>query len=250
MPTDAIRLALTTFTVTPIAGPAQVNRATAGSAMRLAPLVGALLGLVLAGVLFGLRWIGLPDLVSATVTVGLAALLTRGMHLDGLADTVDALGSYMGRERALEIMKSPEIGPFGVVALALTLTAQIGAFTVVTPAGVVIAFAAGRLAVLVGCQTKVPAARSEGLGALVAGTVGPWALLLNTGLIGLAAMVAVPGRPWLGPMAIAVATVATFLARAHMVRRFGGITGDVLGFLTELATTIVLIGLCAAGPPR
>ena len=114
---DGLRLALTTFTVAPVAAPKRIDRATAAWAMRLAPLAGLLLGLVLAASLYGMRFAGLPGLVAAPATVALAALLTRGMHLDGLADTVDALGSYRSPERALEIMKSPEAGPFAVAAL-------------------------------------------------------------------------------------------------------------------------------------
>ncbi|NUT33407.1 MAG: adenosylcobinamide-GDP ribazoletransferase, partial [Hamadaea sp.] len=110
---DALRLALTTFTVLPLRA-GRLDRRAAGRAMAFAPLVGVLLGVVLGLVLLGLREVT-ATVVAGALTVGLAALLTRGLHLDGLADTVDALGSYGDRDRALRIMKSPEVGPFGVV---------------------------------------------------------------------------------------------------------------------------------------
>src|SRR5262249_13090491 len=141
------------------------------------------------------------------LTVAAAALLTRGMHLDGLADTVDALGSYKGRERALEIMKSPGVGPFGVVALILVIAVQATGFATVTVVGLIVAVASGRLAGALGCARGVPAARPEGLGALVAGTQGWVALAVNTALCAGAALWAVPQRPWQGPLAVAAAVL-------------------------------------------
>ncbi|MCM1019965.1 adenosylcobinamide-GDP ribazoletransferase, partial [Micromonospora sp. XM-20-01] len=170
---DGIRLALTTFTTAPVRA-GRVDRAAAGTAMALAPLVGALLGAVLGGALL-LTGALAPPLVAAVVTVGLGALLTRGLHLDGLADTVDALGSYRRGPAALKIMKQPDVGPFGVVALVVVLLLKsavlaelAGRDALAAFAAVVAATAAGRLAVGLACRRGVPAARLEGLGALVA----------------------------------------------------------------------------------
>jgi adenosylcobinamide-GDP ribazoletransferase len=247
--TDGLRLALTTLTVAPVAGPDRLDRTVAGWSMRLAPAVGTLLGLVLGGVL-ALLAAGLPALVAAALTVGLAALLSRGLHLDGLADTVDALGSYRSRERALEIMKSPEVGPFGVVALVLVLllqTATLAQLSARPPlallASVAAAIAGGRLAITAACRRGVPAARPGGMGALVAGTVGPAAVAVNAVLVAALAVAAVPDRPWQGPLAVAFALSVVVALRAHLVRRLGGVTGDVLGFLSETATTLIAVGL-------
>ena len=90
---DGIRLAFGTLTVLPVR-PGRVDRAAAAVAMSLAPLVGALLGAVLAALLAGLTAAGAPRLVAAGLTVAAGTLLTRCLHLDGLADTIDALGSY------------------------------------------------------------------------------------------------------------------------------------------------------------
>ncbi|HCT76049.1 MAG TPA: adenosylcobinamide-GDP ribazoletransferase [Micromonosporaceae bacterium] len=248
--TDGLRLAVTTFTVAPISPPSRLDRAVAGWAMRFAPLVGAVLGLVLAGILEALRWLGFPGLLAGALTVGAGALLSRGLHLDGLADTVDALGSYRSRERALAVMKSPEVGAFGVAALALALLIQSAAITFVTVPGLIVAVAAGRLAAAIACRRGVPAARPDGLGALVAGTVGWPALIVNALAIAAVAVWAVPGRPWQGPAAVAMAIVLILVLQRHLVRRLGGITGDVLGFLIEVASTLVLIGLCAGALPR
>jgi len=237
---DGLRLALTTFTVAPVRA-GRVDRATAGTAMAVAPLIGAALGAVLGTVLLA----SVPRLLAGVLVVALAALLTRGLHLDGLADTVDALGSYRSREAALHVMRRPDIGPFGVVALVVTLLAQASALSAVPSpvVAVAVAMATGRLAAVWACRRGVPAARPDGLGALVAGTVGAPTLALNTVAVALLAVVAVPGRPWQGPAAVAAALAIALLVTHHAVRRFGGITGDVLGALVEIGTTVALFGL-------
>ncbi|HCU52483.1 MAG TPA: hypothetical protein DGG94_22265 [Micromonosporaceae bacterium] len=106
------------------------------------------------------------------------------------------------------------------------------------------------LSAAIACRRGVPAARPDGLGALVAGTVGWPALIVNALAIAAVAVWAVPGRPWQGPAAVAMAIVLILVLQRHLVRRLGGITGDVLGFLIEVASTLVLIGLCAGALPR
>ncbi|SDT64836.1 adenosylcobinamide-GDP ribazoletransferase [Actinoplanes derwentensis] len=239
---DGIRLAVTTLTVLPLRT-GRVDRSAAAVAMAVAPAVGALLGLVLAGLHEGLRALGSPALVAAGVTVAAGALLTRGLHLDGLADTVDALGSYRSGPAALEIMKKPDIGPFGVVALAATVLIQTAAVSSAGPWAIVTAWAAGRLAITVACRRGVPAARPGGMGALVASTVPGWALTVAATLTVALGAAAVPGRPWQGPVAVALSGLAVVLLLRHVVRRFGGVTGDVLGASVELAVTLTLVAL-------
>jgi adenosylcobinamide-GDP ribazoletransferase len=235
---DGLRLALTTLTVLPVRT-GRVDRRSAAVAMSLAPLVGALLGAALAA-LFVLLGQGL---VAATVTVAAGALLTRGLHLDGLADTVDALGSYRRGDAALAVMKKSDIGPFGVAAITLTLLIQAATLTAAGPAAIVVGWAAGRLAVPLACRRGIPAARPEGLGALVASTVPAPVVALAAAVVAAGAVWAVPGRPWQGPLAVAGALLVTLTLLRHAVRRFGGITGDVLGAAVELTTTVTLIGL-------
>jgi adenosylcobinamide-GDP ribazoletransferase len=237
-----LRLAVTTLTVLPVRG-GRVDRAAAAVAMAAAPVVGALLGLLLGGLAWALREAGGPALVVGGVTVAAAALLTRGMHLDGLADTVDGLGSYRRGEPALQIMKKSDIGPFGVAALAVTLLIQAATVSVIGVAAIVTAYAAGRLAITLTCRRGLPAARPDGLGALVAQTVPvPVATILAI-LVTAAATAAVPGRPWQGPAAVAASVLVVLALSGHAVRRFGGITGDVLGAVTEVGTTVALVVL-------
>lgn len=247
------RLALTTFTVLPLA-PGRVDRPVAAGAMALAPAVGAALGVLLAAVLLLCHAVGAPPLLGAVATVTAGALLTRGLHLDGLADTVDALGSYRRGAEALRVMKQPDVGPFGVAALVLVLLAQAAALAtlatgpiVATVATVATAMATGRLAVTWCCRRGVPAARPEGLGALVAGTVPGAVLVAATAAVALVAIAAVPGRPWQGPITVAAVLTAALLLLRHAVRRLGGITGDVLGAQVEVVTTLTYLGLLLTG---
>ena len=237
-----LRLSVTTLTVLPVRA-GRVDRPAAAVAMSVAPAVGALLGLLLAALLWLLREVHAPTLVAAGVTVAAAALLTRGLHLDGLADTVDALGSYRRGDAALEIMKKSDIGPFGVAAIALVMLIQASALTALPLVAVVVAYAAGRVAVPLACRRGVPAARPEGLGALVAGTVPLPVVALGAALATVAASAATPGRLWQGPVAVILSLAVVVLLVRHCVRRFGGITGDVLGAAVEVATTLTLIGL-------
>lgn len=248
-----LRLALSFFTVAPVPV-RRVDRRVAGVAMALAPAVGAVLGVVLGGVGLLLRLAGAAPLVAAAAAVTCGVLLTRGLHLDGIADTVDGLGSYRDRSTSLEIMKRSDIGPFGVAAIGLTLLSQTASLTTVLArgpsaalAGAAAAVAAGRVAVGLACRRGVPAARETGLGALVAGTVAiPTAVVAALGAA-LLALPAVPGRPWQGPVAVLLGLACSWALTRHAVRRLGGVTGDVLGANVEAATTAALLVL-AVGP--
>ena len=245
--TDGTRLALSTLTVWP-ARAGRVDRRSAAVAMSLAPLVGALLGAVAAAAGYGVWSAGGPALLAGLIAVTVLALGTRGLHLDGLADTVDALGSYADRERALAIMKSPEVGPFAVVALVLILGIDATASGQLIASGhwaaVIVATATGRLGITLACRRGVPAARPDGLGALVAGTVPP--LAADANVVALAAAGGVAVLSWVGGLAVLAAAAVASATVAHARRRLGGVTGDVLGACCELATAVCLAVLALA----
>ena len=227
-----LRLAFSWLTVLPVSA-RDVDRDVARWAIALAPVVGLALGGAAAGlsVLLG------GGLLSGVLVVAFLALATRGLHLDGLADTADGLGSYKGPEKALAIMRDGPVGPFGVVAIVLVLGAQAAA--VRDWQALVLAVATGRVAFTVCCHRAVPAARAEGLGTLVAGTQ-PTAVPVAWVAV-LAAASVVTG--WRGPVAVVAATGLVVVLVRHATKRFGGVTGDVLGAAGELATTVVLVVL-------
>lgn len=240
------RLAFSWLTVLPVRGPDTVDRTSAGTAIAWAPVVGAVLGLLAAGALWLLTAAGASSAIAGLVAVGLLALATRGMHLDGLADTADGLGSYGPPERAREIMKSGSAGPFGVAAIVFAIGLQGFSFAALAESSrwfaVVLAVAVARVAVVVACRRGIAAAPGTGFGALVAGTQSP----VVVGAWGLAAVAAgffaVPDHRWLGPSVIIVATVVSLMTARHCVHRFGGLSGDLLGAIVETTTALTALG--------
>nr|WP_218889626.1 adenosylcobinamide-GDP ribazoletransferase [Saccharopolyspora hordei] len=218
----------------------RVDDATCRQAIAAAPLVGALVGGTGALALWGLSALGAPPLLAGLLTVAVLVLVTRGMHVDGLADTVDGLGCYGPPERALAVMRDGGAGPFAVVALVLVLGVQAVSLAEVSadPLVLVLACAVGRAGFVLCCRRGVLSARPEGMGALVAGSQPTW-LVAAWWLVLLAAAVAVD---WRVALAVAVAAGLLLALTHHVQRRFGGITGDVLGAASELATTTVLVG--------
>ena len=242
-----LRLAVSLLTIVPVRA-GRVDRATARWAMTLAPVAGLLVGAVAAAVLVVSGWLGFGSSLAAAMAVAAMGLLTRGLHLDGLADLADGLGSGRPAAEALAVMKKSDIGPFGVITLVLTLAVQIAAIAEAPVAGIVVAAMTGRLAVTWACRSRVRAARPEGLGALVAGTVRPRdavaATILTAGGAALAALTGPDGGAYdavLGVCAVLVGLAASTALLRHAVRRLGGVTGDVLGALVETAVTAALL---------
>ncbi|TLF80980.1 adenosylcobinamide-GDP ribazoletransferase [Nocardia cyriacigeorgica] len=240
------RLAFSWLTVLPVRGPDTVDRKSAGIAIAWAPVVGLVLGLLAAGALWLLTAAGASSAIAGLVAVGLLALATRGMHLDGLADTADGLGSYGPPERAREIMKSGSAGPFGVAAIVFAIGLQGFSFAALAESSrwfaVALAVAVARVAVVVACRRGITAAPGTGFGALVAGTQSP----VVVGAWGLAAVAAgffaVPDHRWLGPSVIIVAMVVSLMTARHCVHRFGGLSGDLLGAIVETTTALTALG--------
>lgn len=251
-----LALALSTLTVLPV-GRVRVDRDVAGAAMLWAPAVGAALGALAAGSAALLVELDLSSLAAGTLAIALLAAASRGLHLDGLADTADGLGVGRDRDRALAVMKASDIGPFGVLTLVFVLLLQVVAF-----AGVLARWDDGQVILagaLVGaisratlpwaCRRTVPAARPDGLGAMVAGTVRP--VFAVAAIAGIVVGTTVFG--WAADFglvrsmcAAALALVAADLLARRCRTRFGGITGDTLGAGVEVATTLALLVLSTA----
>ncbi|MDX8146316.1 adenosylcobinamide-GDP ribazoletransferase [Lentzea sp. BCCO 10_0061] len=231
-----MKLAFSWLTVLPLRVD-DVDERAAGRAIAWTPVVGVVIGAFVVGVLKLLAISNISALVAGFLVVGVVALSTRGMHLDGLADVADGLGCYGPPERALKVMKDGGAGPFGVVSLIVVLGAQAAALPHAQWGVVLLAFATSRAAFGICCMRGVPAARSEGLGALVAGTQHP---LMVIGTWVVLAAAAIP-LGWRAVVAVVVAFALVWLLVKHTGKRFGGITGDVLGAAAEIALLAVLV---------
>jgi adenosylcobinamide-GDP ribazoletransferase len=205
-------------------------------------------GLVVGGVMAGTR--ALADLVlaplPATVVAVLAAVLVTGaLHEDGLADTADALGAHVSRQRKLEILRDPRVGAYGALALifAILLTVALlapldaGRFARAAVVGHVL----GRWSTLPQ-SLLLPTSRPHGSGALV--RVGAVGLAAGSCVAVAAALVAGGLVP--GAVALAAAGAATATGGWAAVRAFGGVSGDTFGAvnkLVELSTYAALAAL-------
>ncbi|MFF0696541.1 adenosylcobinamide-GDP ribazoletransferase [Streptomyces tendae] len=250
---DGLRFAFGTLTVLPVKV-TRWDRPAARGGMLWAPLAGLTVGVLAAGVGLLLLVLGAGTLLAAVATAAVPAVLTRGLHLDGLADTADGLGSGKPAEDALRIMKQSDIGPFGVLTLLFTLLAQVTALAqaydgswIRGALAAVVSATAARLALTTAARAGVPAARPEGLGAAVAGVVPVGGALAAAAVVTLAGAAA---GAFLGPydalrtaLAVGCAVAAAELLLRHCVRRFGGVTGDVFGGVAETAATTALVVL-------
>lgn len=254
---DAFRLCFGTFTALRVPPPRQVHPGVAGVAMLLAPLTALplALGWGLLGTAAVLGW--LPTLVAAGVATAGSALYSRIMHLDGLADTVDGLASGHDRARALDVMRRGDVGPAGVAALVLTVLVQVAALAALfeTWLGVTlscVALVTSRLAPALSCRRGIPAARDEGLGRTVAGSVPPAGVALTTLLLGVLSSGAVAvtgataGSPWyaavlVGLLVVLLGSVPGWAVPHRAVRRLGGITGDTVGAAIEISLAAGLV---------
>ncbi len=223
--------------------------------MLLAPIATLPLGIVTAAVLVGATLVGVPPLASAALAVGVLALGSRGLHLDGLADTADGLAAGYDRERALSVMRRGDVGPAGAVTLVVTLAAQVACLAALADlrwwaaaTGTVAAVTLSRAMLSVVCARGVPAARPDGLGAAVAGSVRPVKAVVAVSVwTGLASgALAAAGWPWWsGALATAAACLVVAVVVRRCISRLGGVTGDVLGAAVEAALTAALVVVAA-----
>jgi adenosylcobinamide-GDP ribazoletransferase len=240
----SLRLAVAFLTVVPLpGGDGAITEANLARSRFAYPIVGALIGLALAGLSAWFSWVSVPPLLASFLLLAAGVAITGGLHLDGVADTFDGLFLAGGPARRLEVLRDPHVGSFGVAALVLTLLGQFAALGTLAgrdrSLGLLGAAVAGRCAALVAAGAA-GYARAEGTGRiLVEATTPRDALAAAT----LSLAVGFGTRRLAGLVAAAVAVgLAWGLARLAS-RRLGGVTGDLLGAAVALGELAFLLGL-------
>jgi adenosylcobinamide-GDP ribazoletransferase len=241
-----LRLALMFLTRLPVPVPADIAAQPVGAAVRAFPLVGIVVGVAGAITYAIADLLGLSPTISALLAVAAMAILTGGLHEDGLADCADGLGATT-REKALAIMRDSRIGTFGVMALFFVLSLRVVALSyagsTVEAICLLIAAAAGSRATIPVIMNMLPPARADGQG---------WAAgepdrrrVVDAGALGVLIVVLMLWPIW-GLLAIASAATAAALVAWLARRRLGGHTGDVLGAVQQCSETAILLSYVAS----
>lgn len=209
------------------------------------PAIGVLVGAGVGGVYAGGYELTTVPAVAAALAVLTGLLITGAFHEDGLADIADAVAGAATPDERLRILDDPHHGTYGVAALTSSILLRVLALASMAPAvGFAAAVSAHALARAAAITTigRVPTARPSGLGAAAAQAVRE-----PNRTIGVAAGVAIAAAAtgWWVAIAVPAAAIAAGLALALAVRAFGGINGDVLGAIEQVAEAVVLVTVAA-----
>jgi len=260
MKIQRVFLAFQFLTIVPLSGSvSNVSEKDIGASSAFFPLVGLVQGAILL-----ITWLVPGRLFNADVLAGLLVvvltLCNGGFHIEGLSDTFDALASRKPKERMLEIMKDSTSGPAGVTAIVLVVLMKYLLLRNV----IAVDTAGSGLAVLlfpvVGRWSMVPAlfyglsARNDGLGKIFIDHTDMREFMISsviTALIMLLGLLFYPDVSFasllLGKLLAFMAIVFVFclLAMGYFQKKFGGLTGDNLGAISEISEILFLLGFVA-----
>lgn len=213
------------------------------------PLVGAVIGALLYGLLWIEQVLGAPVPFQALTAVAVPMLLTGGIHMDGFLDVSDALHSYLPKEEKLRIMEDPHVGSFAVIGALLWLISDYALWASVDlSAAAVLAwpFILSRIlsALLV---VTVKRSKENGMNAQMSEAAHKQMVkkvLFAELVLCVGAMLYL--HPILGLVAFAVAGAVFFYVRQLAYKQFGGMSGDVAGYFLQLCELMMLLGIVAA----
>lgn len=216
------------------------------------PLVGAVVGLVGAAVGAAALQVWPPAVAVVLATVA-TVVVTGAFHEDGLADTADALGGHVPRERALAIMTDSRLGSYGTVALVLVLLTKLAALAAIADAGaaalataLVVAHVLSRLGPLLVMRRLSYVGGESGKAKPMAEHLPRSALAVAAAWVAPALALSVVAH---GPLRTAVAAVVVVavaaVATGWLRRRLQGFTGDTLGATQQVAEICAYLVLAA-----
>jgi adenosylcobinamide-GDP ribazoletransferase len=209
--------------------------------MTFFPLVGLLIGLLLTVAFLILSFLFSKSLV-LWLTLGCLALLTRGLHLDGFADTIDGFAAGGTKEKILEVMRDSRIGAFGVVGLIFLIGAKYLALDQITgpsiPNSLILMTVMGRNSMVWVCFRSPYARTGEGLAKPFAENLTSREMILSS-----ASAIAMGLVIWglKGVLVFIGIGLFSLLFRLFFLRKLKGITGDILGAANELSEVLCLL---------
>lgn len=233
------RTAISFLTILPIKPPVDLSSDTLARSTTFFPIAGWVIGAFLAVVCWLGTMIGLPSEIIAVLMVGFGAWLTRGLHLDGVADLFDGLGGSHEPEKRLAIMKDSSIGTFGIVGLAILLLLKVfglAALQSITQYKYLLIAsvpACARWAVVcLAYKSSYP--RKTGTGHAFVGNVKRKDLFIG----GLTLLPLILFAGFSGLVILLSCQMPAFWLRRKARRAFGGVTGDVLGASCEMGEAV------------
>lgn len=243
-----LKLCLVFMTRLPLRLDAGTQHRSLAQACALLPLVGVVVGVCGAGVLWLAQAIGLPTIAAAATALAATILLTGALHEDGLADVADGFGGGLEKARKLEIMRDSRIGSYGVIAIGLSLILRVVLIEDIASqienfwglAGAVIAIHVLGRGMLPAIMAALPLARGDGLAARAERPSGGKAGAALTLTLVIALLCLGPAAGFIATLAAGFAIIVmAWLAR----RQIGGYTGDVLGASEQVAEIAALAAI-------
>ena len=243
-----LRLAASFLTIFPFIDQRPASDEAVAQSFAWFPLVGFAIGVALVAEDWLLAHV-FAQVVRSVLIVASLVVVTGAIHLDGLADTADALGAGRDRDRALEILRDSRVGTFGASAIFFDLTLKILALSTLAGsrryAALILAPTLARFAMVM-VALGLPYLRESGAGtALLAGqSLGLRRRIAVILLIIVCAILLSPFRT-VGVLALSLALLIVFLIHLFYRRWLGGVTGDLIGACGEIVEIAVLLVMSA-----
>lgn len=225
------------FTRIPVNSPIELNDKNIRYALFFLPLIGALMGVIAAGIYYILLPYNI--LIGALLSLLSLIVLTGGLHLDGLSDTFDGFMANRDREKTLEIMKDSRIGAFGVLSIVLIIMSKYIFFISIENAGIPIILSLINSRMVLGYVISFKkSARNEGLGYMFHRSK-PKNLWLISALI-YTFVLLINSPEFLIPLGATLLSAELVSRKAY--GRINGLTGDIYGTIIEIGEVVSLIG--------
>ena len=207
------------------------------------PLVGLLIGLILVFFNEGLIRV-LPRGVTDILLVTILVYITGGLHLDGLADTIDGLAGGKDKEGILRIMRDSQLGAMGAMSVAITLLIKYLTLTAlpetIKKEALILMPVVGRWSIVYLCF-GYNYAREKGLGNMFVGKIRKSEFFMVTAITGIISLIC----GFMGLLIMGIIFICSALFALFFKKKIGGVTGDVLGASNEISEIILLIMICA-----